>query len=189
MIPTDSKPSFSPPQQRILGAALELFGKHGIHATSLQMIANEIGVTKAAVYHQFRTKDEIVIAATGIIVNELAELLEQAAVLSSAKQRRKFVVSGLISIAVKYRHSAAFLQRDPDMLRIFDEYEPFRRIMTRIDETLTGNNDSEETRVSIALFISALAGSVAHPLVKGVSDEILHQQLQRLLFSLLKAAG
>ena len=29
------------------------------------MIADTIGVTKAAVYHQFKTKDEIVIAAAG----------------------------------------------------------------------------------------------------------------------------
>jgi predicted DNA-binding protein YlxM (UPF0122 family) len=38
----------------------ELFGQYGVSGTSLQMIAEHIGVTKAAVYHQFRTKEEIV---------------------------------------------------------------------------------------------------------------------------------
>jgi AcrR family transcriptional regulator len=39
-------------QERILVAAQKLFGLHGVGGTSLQMIAVEIGVTKAAVYNQ-----------------------------------------------------------------------------------------------------------------------------------------
>jgi AcrR family transcriptional regulator len=45
-------------QTRILIAALNLFADHGVSGTSLQMIADALGVTKAAVYHQFKTKDE-----------------------------------------------------------------------------------------------------------------------------------
>ena len=51
-------------QTRILVAALDLFADHGVSGTSLQMIADAIGVTKAAVYHQFKTKDEIIISVT-----------------------------------------------------------------------------------------------------------------------------
>jgi AcrR family transcriptional regulator len=50
---------------RIVTAALVLFSEHGVSGTSLQMIADAIGVTKAAVYHQFRTKEAIVVAAVG----------------------------------------------------------------------------------------------------------------------------
>src|SRR5262252_8483226 len=55
-------PSYTPAQTRIIDAALVLFAQHGISGTSLQMIAHAIGVTKAAVYHQYNTKDEIVLA-------------------------------------------------------------------------------------------------------------------------------
>ena len=58
-------------QTRIVTAALALFAEHGVNGTSLQMIADAIGVTKAAVYHQFKTKDEIVLAAAEV---ELAKL-------------------------------------------------------------------------------------------------------------------
>jgi len=54
---------YSPTQLRTVEVALGLFGVHGVGGTSLQMIANALGVTKAAVYHQFQTKDAIVIAA------------------------------------------------------------------------------------------------------------------------------
>src|SRR5215216_3806867 len=54
---------YSPTQLRTVRVALELFAIHGVGGTSLQMIADALGVTKAAVYHQFPAKDSIVIAA------------------------------------------------------------------------------------------------------------------------------
>ena len=53
-------------QLRIITAAFDLFARHGVSGTSLQMIADSIGVTKAAVYHQYPTKDEIVIAVAEV---------------------------------------------------------------------------------------------------------------------------
>ena len=49
-------------RERVLHAARSLFSEYGVSGTSLQMIADHLGVTKAAVYHQFHTKDEIVLA-------------------------------------------------------------------------------------------------------------------------------
>jgi hypothetical protein len=51
MRPLGSTPN-TPAQTRVIEAALALFAEHGISGTSLQMIADAIGVTKAAVYHQ-----------------------------------------------------------------------------------------------------------------------------------------
>jgi AcrR family transcriptional regulator len=53
----------SPAKARVVAAAAALFAEHGVGGTSLQMIADAIGVTKAAVYYQFNSKEEIVIAA------------------------------------------------------------------------------------------------------------------------------
>ncbi|WP_156765397.1 TetR/AcrR family transcriptional regulator, partial [Mycobacterium sp. 1245852.3] len=50
----------SPARTRVLDAALDLIANHGVSGTSLQMIADAVGITKAAVYHQFRTKEQIV---------------------------------------------------------------------------------------------------------------------------------
>lgn len=40
---------------------MDLFAEDGVSGPSLQMIADAVGITKAAFYHQFRTKDHIVI--------------------------------------------------------------------------------------------------------------------------------
>ena len=45
---------------RIQAVALDLFTEQGYEATSLREIAERLGVTKAALYYHFKTKDEIV---------------------------------------------------------------------------------------------------------------------------------
>jgi AcrR family transcriptional regulator len=45
---------------RIQQVALELFADNGYEATSLREIAERLGVTKAALYYHFKTKDEII---------------------------------------------------------------------------------------------------------------------------------
>ena len=50
-------------RQQILETAQRLFAELGYDATSLQMIADEMGLTKAAVYYHFRAKSDILHAA------------------------------------------------------------------------------------------------------------------------------
>ena len=44
---------------RLLRAATSLFGKRGYEATRLEAVAEAAGVTKGAIYHQFRDKREL----------------------------------------------------------------------------------------------------------------------------------
>jgi AcrR family transcriptional regulator len=56
---------------RIQQVALDLFAERGYEATSLREIAERLGVTKAALYYHFRSKDEIV---QSLFDDQLAEL-------------------------------------------------------------------------------------------------------------------
>jgi AcrR family transcriptional regulator len=47
-------------RSRIQEVALELFGEQGYDKTSLREISERLGVTKAALYYHFKTKEEIV---------------------------------------------------------------------------------------------------------------------------------
>ena len=49
-------------RQRILDVALDLFTEQGFDATSLRQIAERLGVTKAALYYYFESKDDILLA-------------------------------------------------------------------------------------------------------------------------------
>jgi len=47
-------------RDRIQQVALELFAEHGYDGTSLRQIAERLGITKAALYYHFQSKDDIV---------------------------------------------------------------------------------------------------------------------------------
>ena len=47
-------------RQRIQAVALELFAEQGYDKTSLREIAERLGVTKAALYYHFKSKEDIV---------------------------------------------------------------------------------------------------------------------------------
>src|SRR5215813_10573621 len=94
---------YSAAQKRVINAALDLFAEHGVGGTSLQMIADHIGVTKAAVYHQFKTKDEIVLAvAEGELAN-LEAAVEAAEGETDPGRARDLLVSRIVDLAVERR--------------------------------------------------------------------------------------
>jgi AcrR family transcriptional regulator len=49
-------------RQRILDVALDLFTEQGYDGTSLREIAEQLGVTKAALYYHFESKEDILLA-------------------------------------------------------------------------------------------------------------------------------
>ena len=58
-------------RDRLTAAAVELFTRHSFAGTSLQMIADELGFTKAAIYHHFRTRDQLLLAVLEPLFAEL----------------------------------------------------------------------------------------------------------------------
>jgi AcrR family transcriptional regulator len=170
---------YTPAQTRIIEAALALFSEHGISGTSLQMIADAIGVTKAAVYHQYNTKDEIVVAVAEVVLAGLDAAATAAEAERSRARGRTVLVERMIDLAVVQRRMASVLQRDPVMLRFLDEHAPFRKVMTRVNRLLMGGATDAAARVQAAIFTSFLAGAVIHPLVQDLDDATLRAQLAK----------
>jgi len=165
-------------QNRIIDAALTLFAEHGISGTSLQMIADAIGVTKAAVYHQYNTKDEIVLAVAEVVLSGLESAVTAAAAERSRARARETLIAGMVDLAVERRRMAGLLQRDPVMLRFLEEHEPFRQVMIRVNHLLMGGGElTPRARVEAAMLASAIAGAVVHPLVRDLDDESLRSEL------------
>ena len=94
---------YSAAQLRVIGAALDLFAIHGVSGTSLQMIAGAIGVTKAAVYHQFKTKEEIVLAVAEVELSRLEDALDAAEAEANDAHARAVLLEQVVSLAVERR--------------------------------------------------------------------------------------
>jgi AcrR family transcriptional regulator len=182
-------PTLSAAQARIISAALELFARNGVGGTSLQMIANSIGVTKAAVYHQYNTKYEIVLAAAEAELASLESIIRVAEAEPSRLRARRILVKGMIDLAVAHRRTAGTILNDPVVTHSFSEHDSFRQVMDRISHVLMGDDIGYQARVSTAMLTAAISGTVMHPLVAGLDDDTLRSQLERLVRRLLPAMG
>jgi AcrR family transcriptional regulator len=167
---------YSAAQTRIINTAIDLFAQRGVGATSLQMIADAIGVTKAAVYHQFKTKDEIVLAVVEADMAQLESALD-AAEAEDGPEALDVLLVRLVDLAVEHRRMLSMLQNDPVVVRLLAEHEPFRDLMDRLYRLLGGDGTSGDGRVPAAMLSTAIGSAAMHPLVADIDDETLRTSL------------
>jgi AcrR family transcriptional regulator len=74
-------------------------------------------VTKATVYHQYNTKDEIILAVAEVVLTRLEAAVTAAEAERSRPRAREVLITAMIDLAVERRRMAGILQRDPVMLR------------------------------------------------------------------------
>ncbi len=149
------------------------------------MIADAIGVTKAAVYHQYNTKDEIVVAVAEVVLTGLEAAVTAAEAEHSRARSRELLVAGMIDLAVEQRQMAGLLQQDPVMLRFLQEHGPFRQVIDRVNRVLMGGASDARAAVLAAAISGAIAGAVTHPVVSELDDTSLHLHLRRHVLRLL----
>ncbi|MEC3952747.1 TetR/AcrR family transcriptional regulator [Nocardia sp. CDC153] len=65
-------------RQQILDAAQSCFARKGLHATTMQDVFAESGLSAGAVYRYFKSKDEIIAALTSEVATELHSALYEA---------------------------------------------------------------------------------------------------------------
>jgi AcrR family transcriptional regulator len=176
-------------QTRVTLAALDLFAEHGVSGTSLQMIADAMGVTKAAVYHQFKTKDEIIIAVTEMQLARLEAALEDAEAADDRPQARELLLNRVIELAVEQRHMVGVMQCDPVIIRFLAEHKPFQAFLDRLYAALIGDDAGPETLVQAAMLSGAIGSAVKHPLVAHLDDPTLRSHLLRLTRRLVDLPG
>lgn len=179
---------YSPTQRRTIDAALELFADHGVGGTSFQMIADALGVTKAAVYHQFKTKEAIVRAVIDVEVAPLEDALVAAEAAGSSPKARAALLSRMIDGAVERRQAVSTLQNDPVLVRLLGTYEPSRQLWSRLFAVLLGDDLDERARVRAAV-LSAAIGSVGHLFVRDIDDETLRAELEHVTRRLILLPG
>jgi AcrR family transcriptional regulator len=100
-------------KQQILDTAQRLFAELGYDATSLQMIADQMGLTKAAVYYHFRAKSDLLHAAMLPGIERIRTLLDEAVAIRSRRARLEHLVDGFVDFLVENRDYAVMATTDP----------------------------------------------------------------------------
>ncbi|MEO6534025.1 MAG: TetR/AcrR family transcriptional regulator [Pseudolysinimonas sp.] len=97
--PKRGRPGIS--RQVVLDAAVAAFIEHGYDATSMGLLSRRLGLSKAAIYHHFPAKVELLRAALDEALGGLEGVLrEDGATLGTAEQRLGFVMSGAVHVLI-----------------------------------------------------------------------------------------
>jgi AcrR family transcriptional regulator len=170
---------------RVLEAAVKLFSENGVSGTSLRMIADELGVTKAAVYHQFASKEEIVLAVAQPAVDGLTSAADHAEQQSPPHARFDAALEGLVAVVIQQRASAVVI-RDPVAARLLETHSQYRIALNRIQDFLIGSEPTEEARIALALLGGSLFVSGTDPALIAVGADRLRATLQETARNLLQ---
>jgi AcrR family transcriptional regulator len=176
--------TFTAAQNRVLTAALELFAEYGMAETSLQMIADHMGVTKAAVYHQFKTKEAIVTATADRELVTLEAAVDQAEAADDPDQARRVLLQELIAFAVDDRALVRAWQGDPAMMRVLSNHKPFSALTTRMYSMLVRQETGIDWRIPAAMLASVVT-AVGQPGLAGFDAQTLREQVYRYACRLL----
>ncbi|MFT0761553.1 TetR/AcrR family transcriptional regulator [Scrofimicrobium sp. R131] len=162
---------------RLRAVSLDLFATHGIVGTSLQMIAEAMGVSKAAVYHHYPTKDAIVKAVMQPAFDGFARLVEEAESLEPGPERQLFLVTGLADQAVANRALYAVMFQDLAVLEIITRDVQLADLFWRLRAHLVDPHDGPLPELRAGIFLSGLVAPVRGDLSNGIPDDQLREAI------------
>jgi AcrR family transcriptional regulator len=89
-------------QQSVLSIAVDVFNRHGYDATSMGILAENLGISKSAIYHHVPSKGDLLKLALEEALGGLEAVLDRPeAQRGSADARLEFVLRETISVLVE----------------------------------------------------------------------------------------
>lgn len=165
-----------PTRQRLIDVAIELFKQHSVAGTSLQMISDELGLTKSAIYHHFRTRDELLTAVMEPVVAEVSALVDAAEARSGARARAEHLLVGYAALAASRRELIPLLTGDPGVVALLRVRTDWWAVVDRQMAVFAAVEPGLAGRVRAALVMSGIA-SAAGVDFGGVDEAELREAL------------
>lgn len=161
---------------RLIDVAVDLFTRHSFAGTSLQMIADELGFTKAAIYHHFRTREQLLAAILEPILDELRAVIESAEKKRTRNARAEHMLSGYAVLAVRNRGLVAVLAADPGVVSVLTERAEWGDLIKRQLKLLADVDPGPAGEIKAAMVFAGMAGA-AGPSGANLDDDVLRDHL------------
>jgi AcrR family transcriptional regulator len=138
-------------RSRAQKVALELFAEQGYEKTSLREIAERLGVTKAALYYHFKSKEDIVHSLTDDYFAEIDGLLDWAKNQPRTEQTRLELLDRYIGIVIGGNEVFRFLEQNRAAMQAIeagkDRFARFRDRLDALVDVLAGPDAPLRDRV------------------------------------------
>lgn len=163
-------------RQRLIEAAVALFTRHSYAGTSLQMIADELGFTKAAIYHHFRTREQLLAAVLEPMFAQLGAIVDAAEAQRGTRTRAEHMLSGYADLAVRNRGLAAVLAADPSVATALQQQPDWCDLITRQLRLLADVEPGPAGEIRAVMVFAGMAGAVG-PMWVQLDDDALAKHL------------
>jgi AcrR family transcriptional regulator len=148
---------------RIQQVALELFAEQGYERTSLREIAERLGVTKAALYYHFKSKEDIVHSFTEDYFTRLDAVIAWGREQPPNAHTAHELLDRYITIVLEGSEVFRFLERNQASLNESEHgkhrFEQFRPRLNALIEIITGPDAPPRSRVRVAAAFFAASTS------------------------------
>jgi len=144
-------------RDQIRTLALALFAERGYDGTSLREIAERLGITKAAVYYHFKTKEEILASLVDDFFTDVDELISWAQQQPATQATREQVLRRYhVLLHERATPLAQLLQEGQAALRDLAAGEQLRSRFDRLTALLVDPGDPIAARLRARLAFVAL---------------------------------
>lgn len=164
-------------RERAIQVALELFAEHGVSGTSLQMIANRLNVTKAAIYHIFSTKDELIRAVIQPVLDLMIAFAEEAEAQPTRAGQVDVILRGIVEVVIQHGRTTAVLQGDPAVAAAMDVDALTQPLEDRVRALLTGPNPDAATLVAMSIVGAGLYALGSSPILSELDHDTLRREM------------
>lgn len=173
-------------RQAVLDTAQRLFASRGYAATSLQDIADEMGVVKANVYYYFHTKGSLLTELLSERISDLEALVDEVAATADRRQRAARLVAGFVDqVVIAHRSLAPVGFADPAIRQLPDVADRLAKLTGRAAAALFGPAPTARQRANLAL---ALDLKPALRELTALPDDEVREALAAICWALLEAA-
>jgi AcrR family transcriptional regulator len=163
-------------RQRFIDAAIRLFARHSFAGTSLQMIADEVGVTKSAVHHHFRTREELLTAVVEPLAGELRAAVTAAETQRSRRVRAERMLTGFIDVVIRNRVLVPVLGGDPGAIEILRSHADMSDLGERMLKLLADVDPGVGGWIKADLTVSGIACGMGVRALE-LDDDLLREHL------------
>jgi AcrR family transcriptional regulator len=168
-------------RKAVLDTARRLFAERGFDGTSLQLIADTMGVQKANVYYYFRTKAAILEALLEGSIAAFDTMLAEAEALEG-QARREFLVAGFVEQVVVSRSLSPLSHLAPGVRREGPIADALAAQTVRGLRLMYGEKPSVEQQA--AYYMATDVGPVV-PRMRHLPDDELRNLLRGLCLRIL----
>lgn len=147
-------------RQRLIDVAVDLFTTHSFAGTSLQMIADEMGFTKAAIYYHFRTREELLTAVLAPIFEQLRAVIEGAEAQRGANAQADHMLCGYAELAVANRALVSVLACDPSVITLLHQQPHWADLITRQLALLAGGEREPGGLIKATVALAGISSAV-----------------------------